>query len=124
GGCTANIGFECDVVNKISGELETIPENQNAASQYAKLHNFIAETISTGDPEVGEVSLGDLHFSGEAIVGCANLTVQSGLSAGIHSDDWLQTRFKPNRSVGGIGSLLHNRGNVGLGLRSFLRNRD
>ena len=62
-------------------------------------HDFIPEAASPGDPQVSEVSLGDLHFSSEAIVGRANLTVQSGLSTGIHSNHWLQTRFEPERSV-------------------------
>ena len=99
-GCAANIGLKRDVVYKISGELETIVKNLHAATQDAQLHDFIPEAVSTGDPQVSEVGLGDLHFSGEAIVGHANLSVQSGLSTGIHSNHWLQTRFEPERSVG------------------------
>ena len=122
--CPANIGLKCDVVYKISGELETIAKNQHAATQDAQFHDFIPEAVSPGNPQVSEVSLGDLHFSGEAIVGRANLTVQSGLSTGIHSNHWLQTCFEPDRRVGlSIGSLLPNRRSVGLGVRSLLRNR-
>jgi hypothetical protein len=76
-GCPANIGLKRDVVYKISGELETIAKNQHAATQDAQLHDFILEAVSAGNPQVSEVSLGDLHFSGETIVGRANLTVQS-----------------------------------------------
>src|ERR1700745_1557203 len=97
GGCPRNIGFKRDVVYKISGELETIAKNLHATTQHAQLHDFIAEAVSTGDSQISEVSLGDLHFSGETIVGRANLSIQSGLSTGIHSDHWLQTRFKPER---------------------------
>ena len=99
-GCAANIGLKRDVVYKISGELETIVKNLHAATQDAQLHDFIPEAVSTGDAQVSEVGLGDFHFSGEAIVGHANLSVQSGLSTGIHSNHWLQTRFEPERRVG------------------------
>ena len=100
-------------------------KNLHAATQDAQLHDFIPEAVSTGDPQVSEVSFGDLHFSGEAIVGHANLSVQSGLSTGIHSNHWLQTRFEPERSVGlgGVRSLLRNRRSVGSGVRSLLCNR-
>ena len=108
-GCPANIGLKRDVVYKISGELETIAKNQHAATQDAQFHDFIPEAVSAGNPQVSEVSLGDLHFSGETIVGRANLTVQSGLSTGIHSNHWLQTRFEPDRGVGfGLRNLLRN----------------
>ena len=59
-GCAANIGLKRDVVYKISGELETIAKNQHAATQDAQLHDFIPEAVSTGDPQLSEVSLGDL----------------------------------------------------------------
>lgn len=75
GGSAANIGLKRDVVYKISGELETIAKNQHAATQNAKLHDFIPEAVSTGDSQISEVSLGDLHFRSEAIVGRANLSV-------------------------------------------------
>jgi hypothetical protein len=109
-GCPANIGLKRDVVHKISGELEMIAKNQHAATQHAQLDDFIPEAVSPGDPQVSEVSLGDFHFSGETIAGRANFTVQSGLSTGIHSNHWLQTRFEPDRSVSfGVRSLLRNR---------------
>ena len=123
-GCPANIGLKRDVVYKISGELETIAKNLHAATQDAQLHDFIPEAVSTGDPQVSEVGFGDLHFSREAIVGRANLNVQSGLSTGIHSNHWLQTRFEPDRSVSfGVRSLLRIFRSVGSGVRSLLRNR-
>src|SRR5215211_2695470 len=99
-GCPANIGLKCDVVYKISGELEAIAKDQHAATQDAQLHDFIPEAVSAGNPQVSEVGLGDFHFSGEAIVGRANFNIQSGLSTGIHSNHRLQTRFEPDRSVG------------------------
>src|SRR4029077_21247641 len=109
-GCPANIGLKRDVVYKISGELETIAKNQHAATQDPQIHDFIPEAVSPGDPQLSEVSLGDLHFSGEAIVSRTNLNVESGLSTGIHSNHWLQKRFEPDRSVGfGVRSLLRNR---------------
>src|SRR4029077_3103423 len=112
-----------DVIYKISGELEAIGKNLHAATQDAQLHDFIPEAVSTGDPQVSEVGFGDLHFSSEAIVGHANLSVQSGLSTGIHSNHWLETRFEPERRVGlGFRSLLLNRRRVGPGVRSLLRN--
>src|SRR4030095_5429281 len=124
GGSAANIGLKRDVVYKISGELETIAKNQHAATQDAKLPHFIPEAVSAGDSQISEVSLGDLHFSGEAIVGRANLSVQSGLSTGIHSNHWLQTRFEAERRGGlGFRSLLRNRRSVGLGVWALLRNR-
>src|SRR3954449_6601830 len=88
-GCTANIGLKCDVVYKISGELETVAKNLHAATQDAQLHDFIPEAVSPGDPEVSEVSLGDFYLSGEPVVGGARFDVQSGLSTGVHSNDWL-----------------------------------
>ena len=68
------------------------------------MHDFIAEAVSTGDPQVSEVSLGDFYLSGEAIVGCTSVNIQSGLSTGIHRNHWLQTRLEPERSVdlGGV----------------------
>jgi len=110
-GCATNIRLKCDVVYKISGELETMAKNRHATTQDAQLHDFIPETVSTGDPQVTEVSLGDFYLSSEPIVGHASLNVQSGLSTGIHSNHWLQTRFEPERSVGlgSIRSLLCNR---------------
>jgi hypothetical protein len=83
------------------------------------------EAVSPGDPQVSEISLGDLHFSGEAIVGGASLNVQSGLSTGIYRNHWLQTRFEPDRrvGVGGVWSLLRKCRSVGLDVRSLLRNR-
>ena len=98
-GCPANIRLERDVVYEISGELETIAKNQHTATQDAQLYDFILEAVSPGNPQLSEVGLGDLHFSGEAIVGRANFTVQSGLSTGIHSNYWLQTRFEPEQEV-------------------------
>src|SRR6476620_6871605 len=110
-GRAANIRFKCDVVYKISGELETMAKNLHATTQDAQLHDFIPESVSTGDPQVSEVGFSDLHFSGEAIVGHANLSVHSGLSTGIHRNHWLQTSLEPERSVGlrGVRSLLRNR---------------
>jgi hypothetical protein len=106
-GCPANIGLKRDVVYKISGELETIAKNQRAATQDTQLHDFIPEAVSAGNPQVSEVSLGDFHFSGKAIVGRANLTLQSGLSTSIHRNHWLQTRFDSDRRVSfGVRSLL------------------
>ena len=67
-GCAANIGLKRDVVYKISGELETIDKNLHAATQDAQLQDFIPEAVSTGNPQVSEVGLGDFYFSGEAIV--------------------------------------------------------
>src|SRR5258708_22396288 len=84
-GCAANIGLKCDVVYKISGELETMAKDLHATTQDAQLDDFISEAVSTGDPQVSEVGLGDLHFSGEAIVCRAYLNIQSRLSTGIHS---------------------------------------
>jgi hypothetical protein len=69
--------------------------------------NAISEAVSAGNPQVSEVSLGDFHFSGEAIVGPASLNIQSGLSTSIHSNHWLQTPFDSDRSVSfGVRSLL------------------
>ena len=107
--CAANIRLKCDVVYKISGELETMAKNLHGATQDAQLHDFVPEAVSTGDPQVTEVSLGDFYLSGEPIVGHASLNVQSGLSTGIHSNHWLQTRFEPDRGVGfGLRNLLRN----------------
>jgi hypothetical protein len=61
-------------------------EIQTVFSLSAKLDDFIAEAVSTDDIEFSKVGLGDLHFIGEAIVGRANLGVQSGLSTGIHGN--------------------------------------
>jgi hypothetical protein len=78
-----------------------------AATQDAQLHDVIPPAVSAGNPQVSGVSLGDFHFSGEAIVGPASLNIQSGLSTSIRSNHWLQTRFEPDRSVGfGVRSLL------------------
>ena len=64
------------------------------------------------------------HLRGEAIVGGANLNVQSGLSTGIHSNHWLQARFEPERRVSfGVRSLLRNLRSVGAGVRSLLSDR-
>lgn len=94
-GCAVNIRLKCDVVYKISGKMETIAKNLRAATQDAQLPDLIPEAVSTGDPQVTEVSLGDLHLSGEPIVGRAGFNVQSGLSTGIHSNHWLQARLEP-----------------------------
>jgi hypothetical protein len=123
-GCPSNIGLKRDVVYKISGELETIAKNQHTATQDAQVHDFISEAVSSGDPQLSEVSLGDFHFGGEAIVGRANLNVESGLSTGIHSNHWLQTCFEPDRSVGFDRSLLRNLRSAGPGVLSLLRNCD
>ena len=123
-GCATNIGLKRDVVYKISGELKTIAENLHTAAQYAQLNDFIPEAISRSDPQVAEIGLSDLHFGGEAIVGHANLSVQSGLSTGIHSNHWLQTRFEPERRAGfGGRSLLRNLRSVAPGVRTLLRDR-
>src|SRR6476620_12598392 len=82
-GCATNIRLKCDVVYKISGELETMAKNRHATTQDAQLHDFIPETVSTGDPQVTEVSLRDFYLSGEPTVGHASLNDQSGLSTGI-----------------------------------------
>src|SRR5574337_654198 len=98
--------------------MKAIGKNQHASTQDTKLNDFIAEAVSTGDSEVTEVSFCDLHFSSEAVVGCANLSVQSGLSTDIYSNHWLQTRFEPERRVSfGIRSLLRHRRSVSLGFR-------
>src|SRR5690349_16036871 len=92
----ADICLERDVVNKISGELETIAKDHHATTQHAKLDDRIPEPISRSDPEIRKVSLGDFHFRREAIVGGASFIVQTRLPARIHSNDRLQTRLEPN----------------------------
>lgn len=103
-GCAVNIRLKCDVVHKIFGKLETIAKNLRPATQDAQLHDFISEAVSTGDPQVIEVSLGDLHLSGEPIVGRGSFNVQSGLSTCIHSNYWLETRLEPERSSASAAS--------------------
>jgi hypothetical protein len=88
-GRAANVRLKCDVVYKISRELETVTKNLHPTTQDAQLDDFIPEAVSTGDPEISEVSLGDFYLSGEPIVGGARFDVQSGLSTGIRSNDWL-----------------------------------
>ena len=67
-GRAANVRLKRDVVYKIPGKLEAIAENQHAATKDAQLDDFIAEAISRGDSQFSEIGLGDLHFSGEAVV--------------------------------------------------------
>ena len=90
----AKIGLECDVVNKISRELKTIAEDHHATAQDAQLDDFIPEPISRSDPQLGEISLGDFHLSGEAIVGGTRFIIQTRLPARVHSNHRLETRFK------------------------------
>src|SRR5262247_1817035 len=82
-GRAANVRLNRNVVCKIPGELKAIAENQHAATKDAQLDDFIAEAVSGGDPQFGEISLGDLHFSGEAVVRSADFTVQPCLSTGV-----------------------------------------
>jgi len=49
--------------------MEAITENQHATTKDAQLDHFIAKAISRGDPQVGEIDLGDLHFRREAVAG-------------------------------------------------------
>src|ERR1041385_3832569 len=123
-GCSANVALKRDVVHKISGELKTIGENQYAAAQDAHLHDFVAIAVAPSNPEIRKVGLGDFDFRGKAVIRCAYVTVQSGLSASVHSDYWLQTRFQPDRRIRfGIRSLLGDRQRVALNARGLLRNR-
>jgi hypothetical protein len=92
----AKIGLEGDVVNKISRELETIAKDHHATTQDAQLDDFIPEPISKSDPQLEEISLGDFHLSGEAIVGGTSFIVQTRLPAGIHSNHRLEARFEAN----------------------------
>jgi hypothetical protein len=92
---TANVRLERDVVRKVSGELQTLAKNHHAAARDLQHDDFIPETISRGDAQGIEVVLGDLNFSCEAIVGHAWFIVQSGLSARIYRDHWLEARFQP-----------------------------
>src|SRR5437867_2960283 len=56
-------------------KLKAIAENQHAATKDAQLDDFIAEAISRGDSQFSEIGLGDLHFSGEAVVRGTDLIV-------------------------------------------------
>ena len=103
-----NVRLKRDVVYKIPGKLEAIAENQHAATKYAQLDDFIAETISTGDPQFSEIGLGDLHFSGEAVVRGTELTIQSRLSTRVHRNYRLEARFQPGRRVSCFGCFLGN----------------
>jgi len=103
-----NVRLKRDVVYKIPGKLEAIAENQHAATKYAQLDDFIAEAISTGDSQFSEIGLGDLHFSGEAVVRSANLFVQPRLSTRVDSNHRLEASFKPDRAVSRFGCLLGN----------------
>jgi hypothetical protein len=103
-----NVRLKRDVVYKIPGKLEAIAENQHAATKYAQLDDFIAEAISTGDSQFSEIGLGDLHFSGEAVVPSADLTVQPRLSTRVDSNHRLEASFKPDRAVSRFGCLLGN----------------
>jgi len=103
-----NVRLKRDVVYKIPGKLEAIAENQHAATKYAQLDDFIAEAISTGDSQFSEIGLGDLHFSGEAVVPSANLTVQPRLPTRVDSNHRLEASFKPDRAVSRFGCLLGN----------------
>src|SRR4029077_7267357 len=104
----ANVRLERNVVDEIPGKLEAIAENQHSVTKDAQLDDFIAEAISTGNPQFGEIGLGDLHFSGEAVVRGTDLTIQSGLSTRVHSDYRLEASFKPGRTVSRFGCLLGN----------------
>src|SRR6187551_3574349 len=90
----ANVRLKRNVVYKVSGKLEAIAENQHAATKDAQLDDFVAEAISRGDPQFSEIGLGDLHFSGEAVVPGAHLIVQPRLSTRIYRDNWLEARFQ------------------------------
>ena len=57
-GWAVNIRLKCDVMEEISGELETIGKNLRAATQHAQLHDFIPEAVSTGDPQLS----GTFHY--------------------------------------------------------------
>jgi len=95
-----NVCLKRNVVYKVPRELEAIAENKHAATKDSQLDDFIAEAISGGDPQFSEIGLGDLHFSGETIVGHAWFIVQSSLSTRIHRDYRLQARLQPGRTVG------------------------
>src|SRR5262245_22696120 len=103
-----NVRLKRYVVYKIPRKLEAIAENQHAATKYAQLDDFIAEAISTGDPQFSEIGLGDLHFSGEAVVRSADLTVQPRLSTRVDSNHRLEASFKSDRAVSRFGCLLGN----------------
>jgi hypothetical protein len=90
----ANVRLKRNVVYKVSGKLEAIAENQHAATKDAQLDDFVAEAISRGDSQFSEIGLGDLHFSGEAVVRHAWFVVQPGLSTSIYRDNWLEARFQ------------------------------
>src|SRR4029077_5039575 len=89
-GCPANIGLKRDVVYKTPGELETIAKNQHAATKDAQLDDFIAETISRGDPQICEIGPGDLHFRGETVVRDADVAVQPCLSTRVDRNHRLE----------------------------------
>jgi len=90
--------------------MEAIAENQHATTKDAQLDDFIAEVISRGDPQVGEIDLGDLHFRREAVVPGADLIVQPRLSTRVDRNHRLEAGFKPVRAVGrllgNVGCLL------------------
>src|SRR5262245_28011305 len=105
-GRAANVRLKRNVVCKIPGKLEAIAENQHAATKDAQLDDFIAEAICRGDPQFGKIGLGDLHFSGEAVVRSADFTVQPCLSTGVDSNYRLEPSFKPVRTVERVRCLL------------------
>ena len=73
-----------------------IHDDARRVTKDAQLDDFIAEAISTGNPQICEIGLGDLHFSGEAVVRGTDLTIQSRLSTRVHSDYRLEARFQPS----------------------------
>src|SRR4029450_6907153 len=104
----ANVRLKRNVVYKVSGKLEAIAENQHAATKDAQLDDFVAEAISRGDSQFSEIGLGDLHFSGEAVVRGAGFIVQPRLSTRADSNPRLEASFKPVRTVSRFGCLLGN----------------
>jgi hypothetical protein len=105
-GRAANVRLKRNVVYKVSGKLEAIAENQHAATKGAQLDDFVAEAISRGDSQFSEIGLGDLHFSGEAVLPGADLIVQPGFSTRVDSNHRLEESFKPDRTVSRFGCLL------------------
>src|ERR1041385_6614771 len=104
--CAPDVRLKRNVVYKIPRKLEAIGENQRAAAKDAQLDDFIAEAISTGDPQVIEIGLGDLHFSREAVVHGAGFNVQPCFPTRVDSNHRHKARLKPDRTVRCLRSLL------------------
>jgi hypothetical protein len=90
----AKVGLERDVVNEVSRELETVAKNLHTTTQNAQLYDFIVEAVSRSDAKFSEVSLGDFHLRGEAIVRGTGFIVQTRLPARVHSDHRLEACFE------------------------------